>query len=694
MARPELNFPAAFGQIPPMRASFAASSVLVLLVTLYGTGVCPAEDDSPLSEMLSRLVIGPDLALAEVENYCEARVPKVPAVESVDEWERLAGQWREQMLSQVVFRGEATQWRAAAKKVEWFETITGGDGYVIRKLRFEALPGLWIPALLYEPTNLSGKTPVVMNVNGHDGTGKAARYKQIRCINQAKRGMLALNVEWLGMGQLNASGLMHYRMNQLNLCGTSGLAPFYLALERGLDVLLDHEFADPSRVAVAGLSGGGWQTIFISSLDTRVTLTNPVAGYSSFLTRIRNHSDLGDSEQTPCDMATVADYAHLTAMLAPRAALLTFNAKDNCCFASGHALQPLWDVAEPIYRLYGKSTRLRSHVNYEPGNHNFEQDNREALYRMFAEHFYPDDLSFVAEELACEDELKTAEELTVPLPETNATFQTLATQLSESLPRDGRLPEVPDATWAANEQARLRELVRAPTYTVQAREVAQETMGNHHVRWWQLRCGDAWTVPAVEFSIPAAPRTVIVVADAGRVSTVARIQQLLDEGVNVLAVDPFYLGESKIKSRDFLFALLVEAVGDRPLGLQASQLGAVARWLKSDRHATTVTIHAQGERISLAALVAANLETTAIDRVELQAALGSLRQTIERNDAVNEKPELFCFGLLERFDIRQLVALVAPREVRFVEPSDRVQTELASLALWYQHHGKTFDPLK
>ena len=87
-------------------------------------------------------------------------------------------------------------------------------------------------------------------------------------------------------------------------------------MKRGLDVLLALEHADPSRVAVSGLSGGGWQTIFISSLDTRVTLSNPVAGYSSFRTRARHGMDLGDSEQTPVDLAGVADYDVLTMLRA------------------------------------------------------------------------------------------------------------------------------------------------------------------------------------------------------------------------------------------------------------------------------------------------------------------------------------------------------------------------------------------
>src|SRR5262249_14900902 len=151
---------------------------------------------------------------------------------------------------------------------------------------YECLPGLWIPALLYEPEMLAEakaasdrNVPVVLNVNGHDPNGKAAEYKQIRCINLAKRGLLALNIEWFGMGQLRHADLAHTKMNQLDLCGSSGIAPFYLAMSKGIDLLLKHPHADPQRVAVAGLSGGGWQTIFISGLDSRVTLANPVAGY-------------------------------------------------------------------------------------------------------------------------------------------------------------------------------------------------------------------------------------------------------------------------------------------------------------------------------------------------------------------------------------------------------------------------------
>ena len=319
-------------------------AIVCLLGGIVGQAAEPA---SAVERALAQEIIGPALSLEEVRVFNETRVPDMPRVSTAAEWQAKDSEYRRNILDKVVFRGEAAKWRDTPLRVEWSDTIEGLPGYRIRKLRFEAVTGWWIPALLYEPTKLSGKRPVVLNVNGHDGKGKAADYKQLRCINQAKRGMIALNVEWIGMGQF-ASRMSHYQMNQMDLCGTAGIAPFFLNMSKGLDILLAHPNADPTRVAVAGLSGGGWQTIFISSLDERVTLANPVAGYSSFKTRARHGMDLGDSEQTPNDLALYADYTHLTAMLANRAALLTNNAYDKCCFTAGHALPPLIAAAAPL----------------------------------------------------------------------------------------------------------------------------------------------------------------------------------------------------------------------------------------------------------------------------------------------------------------------------------------------------------
>jgi hypothetical protein len=676
--------------------------LLPLAVILTSPLLTPA-DDRPsksgaldLKAVLNRRVFNPEIPLHEVQTFCEARVVRMPHVSSVAEWEKHAKQIRERTLKQVVFRGEAAKWRDAKTKVVWLETIPGGDGYRIRKLRYEALPGLWVPALLYEPTKLDGKVPVVLNVNGHDGNGKAAKYKQIRCINQAKRGMLALNVEWFGMGQLRSSGFVHYRLNQIDLCGSSGVAPFFLAMKRGIDVLLAHKHADPSRVAVAGLSGGGWQTIFISSLDERVTLSNPVAGYSSFRTRARITPDLGDSEQTPVDLAAVGDYALLTAIRAPHPTLLTNNVNDNCCFKAETTLPPLVEAAGPIYALYGKSRNLRTHVNHVPGNHNFELDNRQALYRMLGDHFYAGK-PFDPKEISSDGEVKSKQDLEVALPEDNLDFHKIAMNLSRSLPAT----DINGSTKSEitrqqmDGRKRLMSVLRAkPQAVVHAIPEKIEAHGDAKVTSWWLRIGGDWTVPATEIVRGKPKATVIVIADKGRASTAETVQKLLDAGNRVLAVDPFYFGESKISKRDFLYGLLVSSVGERPLGVQAGQIAAIAGWVKKRHPQSPVTVTAVGPRTSLIALCATGLNDKSIDGIDLHESFASLKQVLEKDITVNQQPEWFCFGLLKEFDIKQLATLVAPRPVRFHAATPRHQKELAGLKAAYKTLGKAFEPLQ
>lgn len=653
-----------------MFGDWLGSDVVVFWLTvafLMGCWVLLGAQTTALGEKvqtsLARTFLGSQQTLLEVQAFLEPRIPKMPTVKSARKWQEYADRLRKEILERIVFRGEAKNWRKAKTKVEWLDTLDG-KGYRIRKLRYEAVPGLWIPSLLYEPETVRDKAPAVLYLKGHETKGKAAVYAQAFCINMAKRGIFALSPEWLGFGQLNQPGFSHGCMNQLDLCGTSGLAVFYLSMARGLDVLLSLPKVDPDRIAVTGLSGGGWQTIFLSALDMRVKLANPVAGYSSFFTRLWHFKDLGDSEQTPCDLATIADYTHLTALLAPRPTLLTYCAYDECCFEAGYALPPLLDAALPVFRLLRRSDNLAWHINYDPGTHNYEEDNREAFYRFIAHHFFKGDQNFPTNEIPCNEELKSEDELTVPLPESNANFNTIAKALCQSLPRDAVVPKDSAAfrRWQQRKRRQLAQIVRAKNYTVRALDFGMERHEDLTVRFWQLRMDDEWTVPATELESGEANRTVILIADDGRMNAAAHAERLLAHGNRVIAVDLLFFGEMKIE-RQNLFALFLDCVGERLLGIQASQLAAIARWMQAERKISPVTICAIGPRSSVIALVAAALEPSDIGKLELHGCLDSLKSVIEQNWTVDKAPEMFCFGLLEAFDIPRLTALVSPRPV-------------------------------
>ena len=648
---------------------FGGDSIAFWLMVTFLIGCCGALNIQPtmlreaVRTSLARTFLGSWQTLLEMQAYLELRIPKMPKIKSSPKWQEYADRLRKEILERIVFRGEAKNWRKAKTKVEWLDTLDG-KGYRIRKLRYEAVPGLWIPSLLYEPETVKDKTPAVLYLKGHETKGKAATYAQAFCINMAKRGVFALSPEWMGFGQLNQPDFSHGCMNQLDLCGTSGLAVFYLSMVRGLDVLLSLPTVDPDRIAVTGLSGGGWQTIFLSALDTRVKLANPVAGYSSLFTRLRHFKDLGDSEQMPCDLATIADYTHLTAFLAPRPTLLTYCAYDECCFEAGYALPPLLDAAMPVFRLLRRSDNLAWHINYDPGTHNYEEDNREAFYRFIAHHFFSGDQNFPTNEIPCDDELKSENELTVPLPESNATFNTIAKALCQSLPRDATVPKDSAAfrQWQQKKRRQLAQIVRAKDYTVRALDFGTERHEDLTVRFWQLRLGDEWTVPATELEHGKAKGTVILIADDGRKNADAHAERLLAQGNQVIAVDLLFFGEMKIE-RQNLFALFLACVGERPLGIQASQLTAIARWVQAERKIDSVTVCAVGPRSTVIALVAAALEPNAIGGLELHGCLDSLKSIVEQNWTVDKAPELFCFGLLEAFDIPQLAALVSPRPI-------------------------------
>lgn len=622
---------------------------LPLLLAVLALVVAP---QSGVDDALRRPILAEAQTRVDTQVWLASRVPKFDVPASADAWRRTADQLRQRVLGEVIYRGAAREWRTQAPRVEFVEDLPG-KGYIVRKLRFEAVPGLLVPGLLYVPTPApSGPTPVVINVNGHEGTGIANSYIQARCINLAKKGMYALNVEWVGQSQLANTGLLHYRMNQLDLVGTPGLAVFYEQLRRSVDIALGLPQADPTRIGVTGLSGGGWQTIMISALDTRVTLANPVAGISSYVTRTQwPDKDLGDSEQTPSDLASVVDYPHLNAMMAPRPLQLSHNAKDSCCFRADYALGPMVQQVMPVFDLLGVPERFSYHVNHDEG-HNYERDNREALYRFLHRHFFAGSAGFDPTEIDVAGELRTVEQLATPLPAGNATFTSLARGLAEGLPRAGATPSA----------ARLRELLRVPTYEVRAVQAVSPGAAERMSSGWKLHMAH-WTVPAVELS-PAGPAqgATLLLADEGRQSAGAAASTLLAAGQRVLAVDPFYFGESALGQRDFLFGLLVSALGERPLGIQAGQVIASAHWLAA-RQNGPVTIDAHGPRTSLIALVAAALAPDAIAGVRTHGRWTSLRAVLDQDITAQQMPEMFPFGLLAEFDIEQIEQLVAPRPV-------------------------------
>jgi dienelactone hydrolase len=643
-------------------------SFLPLLVSSLLGAEGPAPEKAPVPALpLGAPLLSEGQTQRELDALILSRVPPLTLPPSREEWSATSASFRSRVLEHAVFWGwpkEISERRALVRYTQ--SEILAGPGYKIKKLLYEPFPGLWIPALLYEPEGLKGRAPAVLNVNGHVGSpGKAIEYKQIRCINLAKRGMIALNPEWYAFGELSGPGYGHSQIAYIDLCGKSGLAMFYLALRGGIDVLLGHPQADPERVAVTGLSGGGWQTIVLSSLDERVKACAPNAGYIGLATRILNNGDVGDLEQNPADLLLEADYTHLTAMLLPRPALLIYNRRDDCCFPAERARASVYLAALPFYRRFAPWAELSFHENFEPGDHNYGFENRQAFYR-FLNRLWVSPRDRVDDELPASAEVRSFDELKVGVPKENATFVSIALELARSLPHHGAEQLKEDREL----RQRVRQGLRKALRLTEARVEHVEKTALDGGTGFRLRLSSGLTLPAVELKPEEGafkPRVTVLLDDEGRSKALSRAGEIVKQGRTVLVADILFTGELRPNRLvPWQASMFLANVGLRALGEETSEVLALAAWARRELGAGEVSVEARGEITGMAALLAAAVDgdedarSPLLDRVKAEGAPSTLKDLLRNGTPYDAAAPLFCPGLLEEADVPELLSLARP----------------------------------
>ncbi len=643
------------------------TGILLLLVPFV-----TVHADLALETWLEQAALPVKQSTEEAQAFLIRHLPELKIPSTQAEWETQASSLRQTLLQTIFLEHVPETWLNEDMNVVWGDRIFH-EGYAIHKLRYEAVPGLWIPAILYEPDNITFPVPAILNVNGHDyENGKAAEAEQIRCINLARRGMLALHPEWFSCGELNREDYRHHNLAYLDVVGVRGVSVFYLAHKRALDVLLSNPHTGPSRVAMTGLSGGGCQTAFFSALDERIGVIVPVAGYGGMKPRLEDLHDLGDLEQVPSDFLTVADYAHITALFAPRPALLIYNRQDPCCFLPERALPATYDPALPVYRLFDAVSRFRFYINEVPGTHNYEQDNRLQFYHFLAEHFQSN--STYVEEISCAGELHEKEELYAGLPADNATFASLAAGLLEQV----KLPSIPDtaspefAVWQEECLGALNAVVRPRSMIWDTGSYQCLSEGPIKASYYELNTAD-WHLGLLYLNPPGtdAHAVKLIIADTGIRDLKPLIESALEAHDSLILFDPIFMGANRPHGRDSdKLAMVFESAGVRVLGLQAGQIRAVFEWARKSLDIQHITLCCVGWNASVAGLAAcAGLDRRELASITLKQAPDSLKTLISGTTKYVDKPALFCYGLLRYFDMDRLKALCHPIPV-IVSESD------------------------
>jgi len=616
-----------------------------------------------VTDVMKRQVQRHETIAYQLQEYLFKSIPTLPAPVSARQWTEEEAQLRSQILDQVAFHGWPQAWVNSPPKFEDLGEVPGGNGYRMRKLRFEIVPGFDSTAILYEPLNVNGKAPAVLNVNGHDPLGKGAEYKQKRCINLAKRGIYALSLEWIGYGELGVPGNTHEDGANLDLVGSNVLGIFYLAMRRGLDYLASLPQVDPNRLGVTGVSGGGWQTIILSSLDPRVSVMVEVAGFGPLQTIITHPVDTNCDEQDPPDLLRGRDYTHLVAMRAPRPTLLIHNAEDTCCFRADLVKPYNYEDIKSFFKLFGKEDNLAWYENRDPGTHNYYLDNREHAYRFFTRHF---NMPIAAHEIPSGAEIKTYKQLEVGLPKDNLTMLSLARQFASRFQR----PPIPAegtarAAWASAERHKLESVIRYKPVEVKDAWRMWNTK-NHLLQSLSYRFdfSDGLTAAGTWLkaiaSAPDAPVT-LVLNDNGRAAAGEVVSGRVNRGEQVLALDPIFVGESMPLVPDSTpYALMVSTTGGRALGLEIEQLLAVTQWLEQHSGHAKVRLETTGIRSEVIGLAAAALKPAAFSEVVSHDAMKSLGYLLDAPVPFRSASDLFCLDLYKDFDLDRLAAMAGP----------------------------------
>jgi len=601
----------------------------------------------------------------QLQRYLMKNIPKPMVPATAEEWSREARKLRKHILQDIVFHGWPQEWIDSAPRFDQTELIETRHGYRVRKYRYQIVPGFTSTAVLYEPEQLHGRVPAVLNLTGHESVANLTEYEQKRCINFAKQGILALSLGWPGLGELGQPENNHDFAGQLDLVGSNSLGFFYLIIRRGLDFLAGLSNTDNTRIGVTGLSGGGWQTVIISSLDERVKVMVEVAGIGSLESNLTRPTDSSDIEEDATDLMMGFDYPFLVAMRAPRPTLLIHNEQDDCCFLAPLVKPYIYEQILPFFKLYHSESALRWYENIDPGTHNYQLDNRQQAYAFFSEHFH---LAPVVKEIPSDSEIFTPQQLAGHVPNDNLTTAGLAKKLASKIQRPAVPPVGEREAWMTSQRENLKSVIRySPVAVDGAWKLTSTTLPGLESLSYRFDFSNSLSGTGIwvarRAAATAAPWT-IVLNDKGYKASAPMVAEWVNRGEQVLAFEPlFFASTSPDETEPAYWEMLVASRGDRAIGLEVGQLIATAEWFRASTGLTKTRLVTDGLRSQLVALVAAALQPGLFSEIESNHALSSLSYLLDAPVPYRTAPDVFCLDLYKYFDIDILTVLAFPAKI-------------------------------
>src|SRR5258706_15705917 len=113
----------------------------LLLMPLLLIDLASAEEIA-VGGWLSKSLLRTNGFESEVQRFLKNQIPPLLLPDTSAQWEKKSAELRRQILDQVFLRSVPTEWYKNKPQIIWGNVIETDKGYMIKKLKYEALPGL------------------------------------------------------------------------------------------------------------------------------------------------------------------------------------------------------------------------------------------------------------------------------------------------------------------------------------------------------------------------------------------------------------------------------------------------------------------------------------------------------------------------------------------------------------------------
>ena len=242
-----------------------------------------------------------------------------------------------------------------------FTQIGEDDLGIYYRAMISVLPGVHAEGIYIVPKGVMGKVPLVISMHGGGGSPEVALFNGGANYHDMVRGGVKNGYAVFAPQHLfRASGypgdIRSRTDERLKLVGTSLTAVEILKITRSLDVLLKRPEIDPKRVAMVGLSYGGYYALVTPALEPRIKVA-----VSSCYFGVQEWRYERDELGVPSDFrfsGRFTDFldSDLVALICPRALLIQAGSKDDADHRDGGV--KLAPASAEHYKKAGESERF------------------------------------------------------------------------------------------------------------------------------------------------------------------------------------------------------------------------------------------------------------------------------------------------------------------------------------------------